>query len=339
MSAANPLTTALDTATTRMKDFERQQSSLPANPAMQMQLPGVGRIGFRGPETEEEKSQRSYDEAMRVEQGKRTLNAQDEQAKSRSNAERVRATASLLKKTYRTSDGKPLSDEAAQYAAESGKTPIELGLVEKPMSEAERKNLGATWARINIDQQRAKDSGGSVPPTDRFSQDFTPTLNKISDFLPTTDPKTGELVAPKRALSGAKSFLVSEGEPGGSFIGRAALFGASQAGVDTSEEQIYATLAREVATAYAMREQQGRNVSNADLANRKAQVSMLPNEIGNLEIQKVKGDRLRQWATALSSGVEIPQVRPGETASAPKVPMTISGGFPSYEEWAKSRKR
>ena len=57
MSTANPLTTALDTATTRMKGFERQQSSLPANPAMQMQLPGVGRIGFRGPETEEEKAQ------------------------------------------------------------------------------------------------------------------------------------------------------------------------------------------------------------------------------------------------------------------------------------------
>jgi len=57
MSTANPLTTALDTATTRMKDFERQQSSLPANPAMQMQLPGVGRIGFRGPETEEEKAE------------------------------------------------------------------------------------------------------------------------------------------------------------------------------------------------------------------------------------------------------------------------------------------
>jgi hypothetical protein len=58
MSTANPLTTALDTATTRMKGFERQQSSLPANPAIQIQLP-VGRIGFRGPETPEEKAEQA----------------------------------------------------------------------------------------------------------------------------------------------------------------------------------------------------------------------------------------------------------------------------------------
>ena len=102
--------------------------------------------------------------------------------------------------------------------------------------------------------------------------------------------------------------------------------GASALGVDTSEEQLYNTLAKEVATAYAMKEQQGRNVSNADLLNRQAQITVQPNERGNLEIQKVKGDRLRQWAITLQSGANIPQVKAGETAVAPVLPRTQMSG-------------
>lgn len=171
--------------------------------------------------------------------------------------------------------------------------------------------------RFEFDKGAKPSAAKGVP--DRFSGDYTDALNKIADFLPTTDPKTGTLVPPKRPLSGTKTFLVQEGSPERGFAGRLALLGASKMGVKTSEEQLYNTLAKEVATAYAMKEQQGRNVSNADLINRVSQISMQPNEVGNLEIQKVKGDRLRTWAKTLQSGAEIPQIEPGQTAFVPKL--------------------
>jgi len=149
----SPVSLALDT--TKNRQFERARGMQAANPETQATIKGIGTLGFRPPETEEEKSQREFDKAMRLERGKRLLDANDAKTLAQATAAQARATAGLIKATYRTRDGKPLSDEAAKYAAESGKTPIELGLVEKPMTESERKNLQATWARIGIEQDRA----------------------------------------------------------------------------------------------------------------------------------------------------------------------------------------
>ena len=190
-------------------------------------------------------------------------------------------------------------------------------------------DFSAATARQALAAARERAGGQPAAAPERFAGDYTQTLAKIADFLPTTDPKTGTLIAPKRPLSAEKSFLVQEGSPERGFLGRATLMGASALGVDTSEEQLYNTLAKEVATAYAMREQQGRNVSNADLLNRQAQITVQPNERGNLEIQKVKGDRLRQWALTLQSGANIPQVKAGETAVAPVLPRSQM----SIDEW------
>ena len=198
------------------------------------------------------------------------------------------------------------------------------------MSEKDMQSLGIDRQKLALAQaefayKKANPSlgttSGTTPPG-RFSGDYTQTLEKIADFLPTTDPKTGALVAPKRPLSSEKSLLVQEGSPERGFLGRATLVGTSALGYDTSEEQLYNTLAKEVATAYAMKEQQGKNVSNADLLNRQSQITVQPNEIGNLEIQKVKGDRLRQWAQTLQSGAPIPQVKAGETVVPPTLGET-----------------
>lgn len=63
-STAKPLTAALGSAEAKLKDFERQRSSLQANPNMQMNLPGVGRIGFDPEETEEEKKSKALTQAL-----------------------------------------------------------------------------------------------------------------------------------------------------------------------------------------------------------------------------------------------------------------------------------
>jgi hypothetical protein len=57
-----------------------------------------------------------------------------------------------------------------------------------------------------------------------------------------------------------------------------------------------------IATAYAIKEQRGRNVSDRDIQNRIAQVALLPQEIGNPTLEALKANRVRQWASALTSG-------------------------------------
>ena len=190
------------------------------------------------------------------------------------------------------------------------------------MSEYETQSLINARGQLSVARDRLAFDKGATKPAERFTGDYTQTLEKIADFLPTTDPKTGALIPPKRGLNSAKSFLTQQGSPERSFAGQVALIGSSALGYDTSEEQLYNTLTKEVATAYAMKEQQGRNVSNADLTNRISQITVQPNEIGNLEIQKVKGDRLKQWAQTLQSGAPIPQVKAGETIVPPTLGET-----------------
>ncbi len=213
----------------------------------------------------------------------------------------------------------------AKAAAQMGAKYGDLFMSEKDMQSLgiDRQKLALAQAEFAYKKNNPPPgtTSGTTPP-ERFTGDYTQTLEKIADFLPTTDPKTGKLIAPKRPLSAEKSFLVQEGSPERGFAGRLGLIGASAVGFDTSEEQLYNTLAKEVATAYAMKEQQGRNVSNADLLNRQSQITMQPNEIGNLEIQKVKGDRLKQWAKLLQSGSPIPQVKAGETVVPPTLGET-----------------
>lgn len=221
------------------------------------------------------------------------------------------------------SAGVPLAK--AKAAAQMGAKYGDLFMSEKDMQSLGIDRQKLALARAEFKYKKNTPPSGTpsgTTPTERFTGDYTQTLEKIADFLPTTDPKTGKLIAPKRPLSAEKSFLVQEGSPERGFAGRLGLIGASAVGFDTSEEQLYNTLAKEVATAYAMKEQQGRNVSNADLLNRQSQITMQPNEIGNLEIQKVKGDRLKQWAKLLQSGSPIPQVKAGETIVPPTLGET-----------------
>jgi hypothetical protein len=261
-----------------------------------------------------------------------SLIAKDKQEQRRIKEQDENELASAYSAAFTGKDGKPMPMTQALAAAKSGKTPLDLGFAQKPMTEEEQQrlfimqgNLDVSRGQLGVARDRLafdKTKEGATKPAERFTGDYTQTLEKIADFLPTLDPKTGALVAPKRPLSAQKSFLVQEGSPERGFTGRLGLIGASTLGYDTSEEQLYNTLAKEVATAYAMKEQQGRNVSNTDLLNRQSQITVQPNEIGNLEIQKVKGDRLRQWARTLQSGAPIPQVKAGETIVPPTLDET-----------------
>jgi hypothetical protein len=80
----SPIRMALDTG--KIRQFERGAAMQKANPEMQIDLPGVGRVGFDRPLTDEEKAQQTYDSAMRLEQGKRQLASQDAKTKAEAEA-------------------------------------------------------------------------------------------------------------------------------------------------------------------------------------------------------------------------------------------------------------
>lgn len=329
---------AMDSGGSRMTEmFERAQETRPAQEAIaaSVDLPGgMGAMRFNAPETAAQIAARAMADYEAKKKTDALIAAQAKADERKALDENARSLADVYVSAFINEDGKPMPYAQALAAAKSGKTPLDLGFAQKPMTEEERQRLaimqgnldvsrgqlGVARDRLTLDRTRER---STTKPTERFSGDYTQTLDKIADFLPTTDPKTGKLIAPKRPLSPEKSLLVQEGSPERGFLGRAALVGASTLGYDTSEEQLYNTLAKEVATAYAMKEQQGRNVSNADLLNRQSQITMQPNEIGNLEIQKVKGDRLQQWAKLLQSGAPIPQVKAGETIVPPRLNETI----------------
>ena len=198
--------------------------------------------------------------------------------------------------------------------------------------------LKISQQRLNLDKAQAEKAGGAVASTGSAGLDYTADLKKINEFLPSVDSKTGKVIPPQRELSGTKLLTVQQGGLGGSTVGQLGTLGASMAGADLGNEQIYNTTASGIATAFAIQEQRGRNVSDRDVKNRIEQVTLTPTEVGNLEVQALKANRLRQWINALSSN-KVPQVNPGETSIPPAIGTPASGGFPSYEEWAKARKK
>ena len=161
--------------------------------------------------------------------------------------------------------------------------------------------------------------------------DFAADLRAIQDFLPTVG-QDGKIVPPRRKLDARKALAVQQGGPGGTFIGQLANLAATTFGADMTNEQLYNTVAEGIGTAYAIQEQRGRNVSDKDVANRVAQVKVLPSEIGSLEVQRLKAQRIQQMASLLMSG-KVPQVEAGQTATPP----TFSPQTPQSPQGAGKR--
>jgi len=218
--------------------------------------------------------------------------------------------------------------QAEEYVR-TGKSPF------LPMSQQERDASARGWADINLRRKEQPGGGYAMP-----GQDFTQDLAMIKDYLPTVDEKTGALVPPKQKLTGGKMLAVQRGGPGGTLPGQMTALGYTMAGGDLSAEQKYNTIAEGIATAYAIQEQRGRNVSDRDIMNRISQVVVQPNEVGNIEVQKLKGDRLQRWANAVMSG-QVQQIQPGQTGAQPTFSDRVSGAAagmaqqPNKMEWAR----
>ena len=262
-------------------------------PGIRQKLPGMEVAWQAGP-TDEEKAQQAYDNAMRLERGKRELLTEDAKTEAAAKAERVNATAALIKATYRTSDGKPLSDEASRYAAESGKTPIELGLTEKPMTEAERKNLQATWARIGIDQQRATQQGADAQNKKRQAQEgltaMLPTITAAAKDIGSWGEKEIKQLSPT-AIAALNQASLQGGLSG--------VFLSTMASQMTSPlDRRYLQYAASVADAVARASEVG-VLTNQDINRFRNQVLFIGGE--ELGDKRFKVNNLKSWANWLST--------------------------------------
>lgn len=149
--------------------------------------------------------------------------------------------------------------------------------------------------------------------------DYTKDVDALAPFLPgqrTVDGRQ-QTVAPQRPLNGTKLLLVKRLNESNDPAAYAALQAAQSAGQDFTNEMAYYTTAAGIATAYAIQEQRGRNVSDLDIKNRVRQITIQPEEAGNPQIEMLKANRLRQWASALTNPAAIPQVQAGRTTAPP----------------------
>jgi hypothetical protein len=148
--------------------------------------------------------------------------------------------------------------------------------------------------------------------------DYSKDVDAVSQYLPTEREEGGkkQTVAPAKRLDSTKLLLVKRLQEG-SDAAYAALAAAQAAGQDFTNELAYYTTASGIASAYAIQEQRGRNVSDLDIKNRIRQITVQPEEAGNPQIEMLKANRLRQWAQALNNPAAIPQVQAGRTTAPP----------------------
>lgn len=288
----------------------RLTSQPPAVPTPTRRRETLGGMEFEviPAETPAEKRARELKELEETEGLKARLLAQSQETAAKRLAE-------SYVKAYKDEKGNPISYEIAYSSALMGKNPIESGFIRQRLSARDEEELRLRNADLQLRREQFNFDKTKQDPNAPAPTDFTTELQVIQDFLPTVG-KDGKVVQPKRKLSGARLLAVQEGGPAGTFYGKLSNLGLSAAGADMTDEQLYNTIAEGIATSYAIQEQRGRNVSDRDIANRISQIKVLPNEVGSIEVQRLKGQRLQQWANRLMGGT-VPQIQPGQTFRLP----------------------
>ncbi len=140
--------------------------------------------------------------------------------------------------------------------------------------------------------------------------DFTSDVEAVTPYLTGEEVKGGkrQTVAPSIPLDNYKLMAVIAADRGEALPQMATMALRGITGADLSNEQTYYSAVKGIATAYAIREQRGRNVSDKDVANRVNQLLIQPQEVGNATLEVLKANRLKQWANALRAG-SVPQLR------------------------------
>jgi hypothetical protein len=161
----------------------------------------------------------------------------------------------------------------------------------------------AALQRTSAERAAAARASGASPEPAGPNIDYSRDIAALSPFFPGEEERNGRrlTVAPRARLDGTKLLAVMQAAKD-SPAGQAGVMLSQKFGADYANEMTYYNTVAGIATAYAIKEQRGRNVSDRDIQNRIAQVALLPQEIGNPTLEALKANRVRQWASALTSG-------------------------------------
>lgn len=288
-----PLVSALTQA-------EQVQPPRPRTGDKTLNVPGIGSMRMKRPETDEEKANRvleSYREQRKVDA---EIAAQKAQTEKEATEATANSLADLMVRTYRTSDGKPLTRDAALVAARFEKTPAEMGLVEKPMTEAERKELGLAWAKFKFEKTKptpqrmsakAEEVASTTTPMSAEDRAF------VAQFMPTPRrDATGKVIGydpPRKRLGGMRALASTVAGFGGT-LGEAAY------DVAGSDAQRLSTIINAQADRQALREQGGR-LSDRDIVNKRNEVNIRMGDTRNLPVLSTKLSKVLSWAEAETS--------------------------------------
>lgn len=157
---------ALDTGVTRMTDvFERAKGMRPAQEqaAASVDLPGVGPMRFLRPESAAQISARKLEEYTAQEGARQRITAEQKKAEKETKNEEITSLADLYQSSYVDANGRPLGKDKALSSARAGKTPIEMGFAERPMTAAEKQRYALDQRSLGIQEEtlnlRKKESG------------------------------------------------------------------------------------------------------------------------------------------------------------------------------------
>ena len=156
----------LDSRTTRMTEvLGRGQEARAAQEAIaaSVDLGGGMKVRFNAPESAAQITARKLADYEAQKRADAAIAAQAKADERKALDENARALAEVYVSAFVDRNGKPISAAQALAAAKSGKTPLELGFSEKPMSAYESGSLAIAQRNAAVNEGKLKlDQGGTM---------------------------------------------------------------------------------------------------------------------------------------------------------------------------------
>jgi hypothetical protein len=294
---AEPL--ALDSKATRMTGmFERAKGMRPAQEpiAASVEIPGVGTQRYLAPESAAQIATRTMADYEAKKKADAAIAAQSKADERRAKDTEERDLADAFVLAFTDKDGKPMPLAQALAAAKSGKTPLDLGFVQKPMSEYESASLANARANISIARRNAAVNEGRLKISKGNAQEATEEVQNfydnerqiISEFMPTkVVDKDGKVQykAPEVRPT-APSMMATKSDWTNWFA--------------SEDAQRYASSVKRISDSFAVAKE-GRGASNADKESYLNAVMVRPGEFKNYKLMDDKWKRLQSYINFLES--------------------------------------
>jgi hypothetical protein len=278
--------------------------------AASVNLPGGMNMRFNAPESAAQLTARKLADYEAQKKADAAIAAQAKADERKAKAQEERDLADAYVFAFTGKDGKPMPLTQALAAAKSGKTPLDLGFAQKPMTEEEqqrlsimqgnldvsRGQLGVSRDRLAFDKtketQTKADKAAKLAASKKAANDVLPTVIAASNAV----NKWGE--AEEKSLNptliAAQEKAILRGDLWG-VLGSKALSGLTK--ISTLDKQ-YLQYASAVADAVARASEVG-VLTNQDIQRFRSQVLFVGGE-GPAEISTKLGN-LKSWASWLAN--------------------------------------